>query len=351
MTSYLAVEHRRAEPRGEGSRPMGLRPGLDPGPIPLRPRCARCGTVPRPGNARSRPSANGGSRSPDDPHRLRRVEQPSATGPARRRVRRRRVDHGRRGGGRSADRRPADRAIRLALRVLRDHPRCPAVFPAGSAGSPETRCRTGPEAELEGTSTWPGVRCWHWPCCCWSVRWKRSGPGFLFAIAAIVVGLAFVVRERRASDPVLDIRLFRRAAFAAGTAIIALHPGAVFDAVVDFLPAATTRRTGPGNRGNVAVVHRRDGAGGAARRSPVRRDRTPGGRRCGVDFDAAGGAFFAVSGGTAIAVSLVLMGIASASRPARPRRRRWLPRHGPRPEWRPAHCRRCATWGASSAVV
>jgi EmrB/QacA subfamily drug resistance transporter len=47
-------------------------------------------------------------------------------------------------------------------------------------------------------------------------------------LAAVASLIAFVVRERRASDPVLDVRLFTHAAFAAGSAIVALQNLAMY---------------------------------------------------------------------------------------------------------------------------
>jgi EmrB/QacA subfamily drug resistance transporter len=49
-----------------------------------------------------------------------------------------------------------------------------------------------------------------------------------FTAAAIVTLIAFVIRELRAADPVLDVRLFRNAAFAAGGAMVALQNLAMY---------------------------------------------------------------------------------------------------------------------------
>lgn len=54
----------------------------------------------------------------------------------------------------------------------------------------------------------------------------------LAALAAIIL---FVMREARASDPVLDVRLFTHAAFAAGSAIVALQNLAMY-AMIFLLP-------------------------------------------------------------------------------------------------------------------
>lgn len=50
----------------------------------------------------------------------------------------------------------------------------------------------------------------------------------VFAAAAIVALIVFVIRELRAKDPVLDVRLFRNAPFAAGGAMVALQNLAMY---------------------------------------------------------------------------------------------------------------------------
>ena len=57
----------------------------------------------------------------------------------------------------------------------------------------------------------------------------------LFAAGAIAAIAAFVYRELRATDPVLDVRLFGRPAFAAGSAIVALQNLAMY-AMLFLLP-------------------------------------------------------------------------------------------------------------------
>jgi MFS family permease len=67
------------------------------------------------------------------------------------------------------------------------------------------------------------------------------------AAGAIAAMLAFVVRERRTSDPVLDVHLFTRATFAAGSAIVALQNLAMYGLIyllpffIPGNPAATGR--------------------------------------------------------------------------------------------------------------
>ena len=55
------------------------------------------------------------------------------------------------------------------------------------------------------------------------------------ALAALAALVAFVIRERRTSDPVLDVRLFTHASFAAGSAIVALQNLAMY-AMIFILP-------------------------------------------------------------------------------------------------------------------
>ncbi len=56
-----------------------------------------------------------------------------------------------------------------------------------------------------------------------------------FALAALAALVAFVIRERRASEPVLDVRLFTHSSFAAGSAIVALQNLAMY-ALLFLLP-------------------------------------------------------------------------------------------------------------------
>jgi EmrB/QacA subfamily drug resistance transporter len=49
-----------------------------------------------------------------------------------------------------------------------------------------------------------------------------------FALGALAALIAFIIRERRASDPVLDVRLFAHRPFASGSAIVALQNLAMY---------------------------------------------------------------------------------------------------------------------------
>jgi len=55
---------------------------------------------------------------------------------------------------------------------------------------------------------------------------ERANPWLALAVAGCLA--AFVIRERRATDPVLDVALFTRPAFAAGSAIVALQNLAMY---------------------------------------------------------------------------------------------------------------------------
>jgi EmrB/QacA subfamily drug resistance transporter len=68
----------------------------------------------------------------------------------------------------------------------------------------------------------------------------------LIAIGALAALIAFVIRELRASDPVLDVRLFRRPAFAAGGAIVALQNLAMYSMLflLPFYLQSDASRTG-----------------------------------------------------------------------------------------------------------
>lgn len=67
-----------------------------------------------------------------------------------------------------------------------------------------------------------------------------------FAIAALAALAAFIIRELRASDPVLDVRLFTIPPFAAGSAIIALQNLAMYSTIflLPFLLSDDPTRTG-----------------------------------------------------------------------------------------------------------
>lgn len=143
---------------------------------------------------------------------------------------------------------------------------------------------------------------------------RINTDGVWFAAGAVVIGVLFVLRERRHGDSVLDVQLFRRHAFAAGTAIIALHNLVLYSMLLllPFVLAASDS----GGSGATALS-----AGGTlllftaamVLAAPV------GGQlsdRIGARIIAAGGSLlatagaliFAITGGGVIAVSLVLMG-------------------------------------------
>jgi len=76
----------------------------------------------------------------------------------------------------------------------------------------------------------------------------------LFALGAVGLLAVFVIRELRVPDPVLDVRLFTRPAFAAGSAIVGLQNLAMY-AMLFLLPFFLARGgTGPSATGRVLVL-------------------------------------------------------------------------------------------------
>lgn len=126
----------------------------------------------------------------------------------------------------------------------------------------------------------------------------------LFAAGAIAFLVAFVIRERRATDPVLDVRLFTRPAFAAGSAIVALQNLAMYS-MLFLLPFFMGRN--PAATGRMLLLF----TAGMVLASPVggRLSDAIGSRvvaLAGALVATAGASLF-VSGGTLLA-ALVLMG-------------------------------------------
>lgn len=72
-----------------------------------------------------------------------------------------------------------------------------------------------------------------------------------FALAALAALAAFIGRELRASDPVLDVRLFTRPAFAAGSAIVALQNLAMYSTLF-LLPFFLSRN--PASTGRMLLL-------------------------------------------------------------------------------------------------
>ena len=116
---------------------------------------------------------------------------------------------------------------------------------------------------------------WRAPRCRWSRCWRRSTASSssrstasrstpVLAIAAgLAVGAAFVRRQRRLADPLIDLRLFRAPAFSAALAVE--HAGRLRDprhrAVHRAVPAARARPVAAGggavDAALVGRVHRR----------------------------------------------------------------------------------------------
>jgi MFS family permease len=74
-----------------------------------------------------------------------------------------------------------------------------------------------------------------------------------FAAAAIVSLIVFVLRELRAADPVLDVRLFRNAPFAAGGAMVALQNLAMYS-MLFLLPFFLAQSGGAPSRTGVMLL-------------------------------------------------------------------------------------------------
>jgi len=138
---------------------------------------------------------------------------------------------------------------------------------------------------------------------------ERIGTdGVWFAVGAATIGTGFVLRERRRGGSVLDVALFRRRAFAAGTAIIALHNLVLYSMLL-LLPFLLAAAGGALSTGGTLLLF----TAAMVLAAPL------GGHlsdRIGARFVAVGGSLlaaagaldFAVTGGAVIAVPLVLMG-------------------------------------------
>lgn len=125
-----------------------------------------------------------------------------------------------------------------------------------------------------------------------------------FALGAVVALAAFIARELRARDPVLDVRLFTRPAFAAGGAIVALQNLAMYS-MIYMLPFLLARN--PASTGRMLLLF----TAAMVLASPL------GGRlsdAIGARAVAATGAVIATSGawlfvsGSELTVALILMG-------------------------------------------
>ncbi|HEX2123123.1 MAG TPA: MFS transporter, partial [Thermoanaerobaculia bacterium] len=129
----------------------------------------------------------------------------------------------------------------------------------------------------------------------------------LFGAGAAMALAAFVVREQRASDPVLDVRLFARSAFAAGSSIVALQNLAMY-AMLFLLPFFLAQRGGaPASTGRMLLLF----TAGMVLASPI------GGRlsdAIGARIVAVAGSIVATSGaalfvaGGDLLTSLIVMG-------------------------------------------
>lgn len=136
----------------------------------------------------------------------------------------------------------------------------------------------------------------------------ERGPWFI--VAATIAIAAFVIRELRAADPVLDVRLFAHTSFAAGSAIVALQNLAMYS-LLFLLPFFLARAGGaPSATGRMLLLF----TAGMVLASPL------GGRlsdaigprtvACtGALIATAGAVLFVLRGDTMLIPAIVLMGI------------------------------------------
>ena len=138
---------------------------------------------------------------------------------------------------------------------------------------------------------------------------RIGSDGLWYAVVAVTVGTGFVLRERRRGGAVLDVQLFRRRQFAAGTSIIALHNLVLYSMLLllPFLLAASgaaTLDTGATLLMFTAAMVLTAPLGGHVSDRIGPRIVAAG----GSVLAAAGALVFAVSGGDVLAVPLVVMG-------------------------------------------
>lgn len=135
---------------------------------------------------------------------------------------------------------------------------------------------------------------------------ERMSP--IFAAGAIATLAAFVWREKNASDPVLDVRLFTRSAFAAGSSIVALQNLAMY-AMLFLLPFVLAQSGAPpASTGRMLLIF----TGAMVLTSPIggRLSDSAGARIVAVAgaLVATGGAAHFVAGGDLV-TSLIVMGV------------------------------------------
>jgi EmrB/QacA subfamily drug resistance transporter len=136
----------------------------------------------------------------------------------------------------------------------------------------------------------------------------ERGPWFI--AAAVIAITAFVIRELRAGDPVLDVRLFKHTSFAAGSAIVALQNLAMYS-LLFLLPFFLARAGGaPSATGRMLLLF----TAGMVLASPLggRLSDAVGPRlvACAGALIATGGAvLFVLRGDTMLIPAIVLMGI------------------------------------------
>jgi MFS family permease len=131
----------------------------------------------------------------------------------------------------------------------------------------------------------------------------------VFAIGTLAALVAFVIRERSASDPVLDVALFRNQPFAAGGSIVALQNLAMY-AMLFLLPFFLAQSgNAPSRTGRMLLCF----TAAMVLASPIggRLSDAIGARIVAVSgalIATSGAALFVASGDTSLIASLVLMG-------------------------------------------
>jgi MFS family permease len=134
---------------------------------------------------------------------------------------------------------------------------------------------------------------------------ERTDP--FLALGAAIALAVFIVRELRAADPVLDVRLFTHPAFAAGSAIVALQNLAMYSMV--YLVPFLLTGTGPSATGRMLLLF----TAAMVLLSPIggRLSDAIGSRivaLTGALIGTAGAILFVTRGETMLVAALVLMG-------------------------------------------
>ena len=170
-------------------------------------------------------------------------------------------------GGGIAARRRAGAAFRLAVGVLVPRARCRSRHSCSPGDCPRRRA-----AARASVSTPPAPCCWCWRparCCSASIACTRAAcaPPFLWLFVRCGERVGFILRERRAAFPIIDLRYFRDVDFSLLNAgHVAGQPGGVFGAAAGAVLSRSRRRPGGAAGGRDAGGGEpRHGAGGTGR--------------------------------------------------------------------------------------